>query len=358
MKVELRHRVVRVILTAVIFALFGAMFMPFFTPLLMAALFGFALDGVVSRYAPKRSTRRMPTALILLGFFTLVSLPVVVVSVRVVSIARELAATQLEETAVYKSVEHLVASVSVFADRLFEAVGATPPEGGLMNVLPKAGAWVLAYIAGFAATAPELILHLFVFSAALYVFLTESRYIRTVVSSFKILKESELAQILRVVQRSSYMTLVVSACLGAIQATIVALGGLIFGFKDFFFIFIVTFFCSFVPVIGAAPMAVLLSLIAFVQGNTFEGVGLVVVAVIAGSVDNVIKPLVVSSNSEESLNPIISLLAIIGAVIVYGLPGLLLGPILMELTLKIVPILFSEDEAEAEEIEAVVEKGS
>jgi predicted PurR-regulated permease PerM len=80
-----------------------------------------------------------------------------------------------------------------------------------------------------------------------------------------------------------------------------------------------------------------------------SGIGLLVVAVVAGSVDNIIKPLIVSSGSEESLNPVISLLAIIGAVIVYGIPGLLLGPILTELTLKIVPILFSEEEKESEE---------
>jgi len=351
MKPELKHRVVRIVLTAIIFGLFGVMFVPFFTPILMAALFGFALENLVSRYAPKRSRRGLPTLLILVGFFLLISLPIGIITYRVIGLARMVAEANFSESSLYHSLDSLGDSVSAFVERMMLVVGATPPEGGVMEFVPKAAAWVLAYTGALAASAPELIISIFVFSAALYVFLTEARYIRATVSSFKILKESELDQIIRVVKRSSYTTLVVSAGIGAIQATIVALGGVIFGFKEFFLLFVVTFFTSFIPVIGAAPVALLLSLLSVVQGNYFSAIGLAVVALVAGSVDNILKPLAVASTSEESLNPVISLLAIIGAVIVYGLPGLLLGPILTELTLKIVPILFSEEEAETAAVE-------
>lgn len=349
MKAELKHRVVRIILTAIIFGLFAVMFVPFFTPLLMAALFGFALENLVTRYAPKRSRRSLPTLLILVSFFLLISLPIGIISYRVLGLARWVAETQFRESPVYHSLESLAASVSAFAERMMLLVGATPPEGGVMEFVPKAASWVLAYTGALAASAPEFLVSMFVFSAALYVFLTEARYIRATVSSFKILKETELDQIIRVVQRSSYTTLVVSAGIGAIQALIVALGGVFFGYKEFFLLFVITFFTSFIPVIGAAPVAILLALLSLVQGNYFSAIGLGVVALVAGSVDNILKPLAVASTSEESLNPVISLLAIIGAVIVYGLPGLLLGPILTELTLKIVPILFSEEDAESAE---------
>lgn len=348
MKAELKHRVVRIILTGIIFSLFGAMFVPFLTPLLMAALFGFALEGVVSRYAIKRSRRRMPTLLILLCFFLVIALPLGIVGYRLVSIARELAQTRLEDTGIYHSVESLYRQISALVDRIFLSLDMIPPEGGT-DLIQKAGAAVLAYTAAIASSMPELVINLFVFCAALYVFLTESKYIRATVSSFRVLKESEVTEIIRVVQRSSYRTLVASAAIGSVQALIVALGAVIFGVKEFFLVFMITFFTSFIPVIGAAPVAVLLAILSFVQGNVFSGVGLLVVALVAGSVDNIIKPLVVSSGSEESLNPVISLLAIIGAVLVYGIPGLLLGPILTELTLKIIPILFSEEERESEE---------
>ncbi len=342
---ELNHRIVRIVLTAIIFTLFGLMFVPFFAPLLMAALFAFALDGLVSKWGFKKSRRRAPTAIILLGFFLLISFPVTVVAFRIFGLARQLSETRMETTSFYLSLEQIVFTISQYVEKIFQSVNATPPEGGLMQFLPKAGAFILGYVGNLASSAPELLIQLFVFSAALYFFLTESRFIRSTVSSFKFLSDREVDAILRVIKRSSYTTLVVTAGVGAIQATIVAVGGVIFGFHEFFLLFVITFFTSFIPVIGAAPVAILLAAISFIQGNVFAGVGLLVVALIAGSVDNIIKPLIVASSSEESLNPVISLLAIIGAVMVYGLPGLLLGPILTELTLKIVPILFSEEES-------------
>lgn len=341
---ELNRRIVRIVLTAVIFTLFGLMFVPFFTPILMAALFAFAFDGLVSRWGFKKSRRKAPTAIILLGFFLMISFPVTIVAFRIFALARELSETRLENTSFYTSLEQIVATISGYVENLFHSLNATPPEGGLMQFLPKAGTFVLGYVGNLASSAPELLIQLFVFSAALYFFLTESRFIRSTVSSFKLLSDREIDAILRVVKRSSYTTLVVTAGVGAIQATIVALGGVLFGFHEFFLLFVITFFTSFIPVIGAAPIAILLAAISFIQGNVFSGVGLLVVALVAGSMDNIIKPLIVASSSEESLNPVISLLAIIGAVIVYGLPGLLLGPILTELTLKIVPILFAEEE--------------
>ncbi len=342
---ELNRRIVRIVLTAIIFTLFGLMFVPFFTPILMAALFAFAFDGLVSRWGFKKSRRKAPTAIILLGFFLLISFPVTIVAFRIFALARELSETRLENTSFYTSLEQIVATISTYVENIFHSLNATPPEGGLMQFLPKAGTFVLGYVGNLASSAPELLIQLFVFSAALYFFLTESRFIRSTVSSFKLLSDREIDAILRVVKRSSYTTLVVTAGVGAIQATIVALGGVLFGFQEFFLLFVITFFTSFIPVIGAAPVAILLAAISFIQGNVFSGVGLLVVALIAGSMDNIIKPLIVASSSEESLNPVISLLAIIGAVIVYGLPGLLLGPILTELTLKIVPILFADEES-------------
>ncbi len=349
MKAEFKHKISRLLLTIVIFALFGVMFMPFFTPLLMAALFGFALERIVSRHAPKRSKRKLPTALILFAFFLLIALPIGLISYRIVSMAQQLAATDLQKTSFFQSIESLVNKVALSVQHLFEKMGSPLPDGAITDYLPKAGSAILTYTAGFATSAPEFILNLFIFSLALYFFLTESRMVRRAFSSLRILHEQELDELIRVTQRSSYTTLVVSATIGAIQASVVAVGGLIFGYKEFFLVFVITFFTSFIPVIGAAPVAVLLSLLSFIQGEMGAGIGLLVVAIVAGSVDNVIKPWIVASSSEENLNPIISLVAIIGAIIVYGLPGLLLGPILMELALKIVPILYGDKKTEPAE---------
>jgi predicted PurR-regulated permease PerM len=147
-----------------------------------------------------------------------------------------------------------------------------------------------------------------------------------------------------VVQQTSYITLVAHAIIGSVQSMIVAIGGLIFGYSEFLLLFVITFFTSLIPVIGASPVAIVLAVISLAQGEIKSAIGLAVVAIIAGSIDNILKPYIVSQSGDEELNPVIALIAIIGAVIVYGLPGLLLGPILTTLAFKIVPILFENDE--------------
>lgn len=344
---ELQHRLVRIAIVAVIFLLFGVMFLPFFTPLLMAALFAFALDRVVQKYGIKKSSRRVPALLILGGIVLFVTLPLALIGYRLALLAGEVARFRDGNSTVFASLESFIQRVSAFVDKTMVMFDGKAPEFNHMDFLTAAGSWLLAQTAPLASRAPELVLDLFVFSAALYVLLTEAKFIRRSISRFQILKEEELSQIITVVQKTSYITLVVSAVVGGVQALIVALGGVIFGFPEFLLLFVLTFFCSLIPVIGAAPIGLLLGVLALAQGNTGSAIGLLVVSLVAGSVDNVLKPYLVSSASEESLNPVISLLAIIGAVLVYGLPGLLLGPILTELAMKIIPILFYEEEVES-----------
>ena len=58
----------------------------------------------------------------------------------------------------------------------------------------------------------------------------------------------------------------------------------------------------------------MLAIAAFIMGNSGNGIGLLVITVIAGSIDNIIKPYMVSSK-EAGTHPIIALIGIIGAII-------------------------------------------
>ena len=339
------QRIIRITITVVVFGLFAAIFVPFFKPLLMAALFAFALERLVSRFSLKKSSARyVPTLAILSVFFLVIASPLILIGFRLTTTIRGFTKAGLANSPLYRSVETLVHRAEVYVAYILQAFKI--PEDSFSaptDFLGQAGTVILASLANLAASAPELLLDLFVFSVALYFFLTEATWIRKTFSDMKILREKELAEIVRVIQRSAYATLVVSASLGAIQALIVATGGVVFGYSEFLLLFALTFFTSFIPVLGAAPVAVALALLSLAQGEISSMIGLLVVAAIAGSVDNVVKPFLVTAGNEESLNPVVSLLGIVGAVIVYGLPGLFLGPILMELALKIIPILFPEE---------------
>lgn len=341
------HHVARIVITATIFGAFGLMFLPFWKPLMLAALFAFALARWVDRIGPKQS-RRLPTLMILTGFSLVLTVPLLFVVLRVVRSVSYLSAENLPKMSLYQSTQRMMEKWQTTIQDLAEQAHIAREDAPQpVAILSKGAAWLVDQATAVLSNVPDLVISLFVFTTALYVLLTEAAAIRRFFLNLKILEKRELDQIVEIVQRSSYVTLVVSALIGAVQAMVVALGALAVGYNDFFLIFIITFFASFVPVIGAAPVAVLLALLSLANGEIGGAIALGVVAAVAGSVDNLIKPFLVSSSSESSVHPVVALVATIGAVVVYGIPGLLLGPILIELTMRIIPVLFREVEAAA-----------
>lgn len=343
MTTQTRYQSARITITALVFILFILMFVPFFFPILMAVLVAFALDPIISKYAAKRSKRKLPAVLLLLGFFIFTAGPITLVFFRFSANVREISAKGIENTEFYAAAEKLFhwgteqfATISDKFGMSSENAGAPAQHADL---IPKAANFVLQQLANIASSAPEFLLSLLVFSLALYFFITESKKIGRSIASLDLLPRSELDLITNELQKGSYVTLFTSAVTGVIQSLFVAISVRLFGYKEFFLIFIITFFVSFIPVIGAAPVAYFFAAVSFIQGETGAGIGLVILGAIAGTIDNVVRPLL-ATKDEGDISPAVSLLAVIGAVIVFGFTGIFLGPVITRLTYKIIPILF------------------
>ncbi len=339
------HRFTEIALIAVILLCFGVMFYPFKTSLLLAALFAFALEPIVSKYTHRKVKRDISTAAIIFALFVMISGPIVFVGYRVVSKVIEFSKQGFQNTAFFASLNHFASSTTEFAvrwgDRLGLSSGSLPDTGAIIS---NAGTFVLNGATAFASNLPDFFMNLFVFTAALYFFLTESREIKKSILKLDMLPAREVNQFIQVLQRSSYISTVSTLIIGALQAFIVSVAAYFCGYTEFIIVFVITFFVSLIPVVGAAPVALVLSMLSFMTSDYVPAIVLLVTAVVAGSIDNIIKPIIVNG-ADDDLHPVMSLLAVIGAVLVYGMPGLILGPVLTQLTFKIIPILFQETES-------------
>lgn len=343
-----KHTLVRWLLTALIFIGFGLTFFPFFTPLLMAALFAFALEPFVARFSKSKKTKRkVPTALVLTGLFMLILLPLFIVISRLIAKSKELTQAGLNSHPAVASAEKLIASISTRLSEISSQLGFGNISEESAGLAAKAAGWVLEMTTAMIAQLPQIVLGIFIFSCALYYFLTQARSLKKTILAFDLLDSDQLNSIIAVVQKSSYITLVMAGIIGSTQALTVSIFAWFAGYNEFFLVFLLTFFMSLIPVIGAAPMAILISILSFSQGESGSGVTMLVAGAIAGSIDNVLKPLMLSSQ-EDDTHPVVTLIALIGAVIIYGFPGLLLGPVLTQLTFRIIPILFVAKEVPAQ----------
>lgn len=247
--------------------------------------------------------------------------------------------------AVIKSLRESVGSASGVAQQVTQnllsslGVKAQPRIGETTDtMMRKIGEWSLQAASRFFASLPEFFIHFVVFVLMLFVFFRYSKRIRLLLVRSHIASAEEVDTVTELLRTSGGSMLSTNLIVGAIQASAVTVGAAIVGLNEWSVIFTITLICSFIPVIGAAPIGLILAGFCFSLGSKGSGIFLVLVAIASGTIDNVIRPYLVA-RSEENLNPFVGLVGIIGAIIVFGFHGIFLGPFIMSVASSAIPKL-------------------
>ncbi|MDO8643734.1 MAG: AI-2E family transporter, partial [bacterium] len=123
------------------------------------------------------------------------------------------------------------------------------------------------------------------------------------------------------------------------QAVLATLSFYIAGLDAFLVWGLLTFFMAFLPMLGTGVVMVPLVLSLFLGGQINQGIFLLIYgAVVVGSIDNLLRPLLTRSN----MHPLILFLSVFGGLAIFGPLGLFLGPILMA-TLTATLKIYSEE---------------
>ncbi len=337
-----RHNVARIAVLCSIVIPFVIIFMPFFVPMLLAMFFAFGLEPIWNKIGSTRRQKNFfPLYLLAFSVFFLI-IPFVFVGVKFVRLLQEFTSQGTKNSQLFQSLNTVWDKAFTSIHDVLHAVNLDPDI--LPNkdeIIAKISPVVVEKTTAFLSGIPDLGLALAVFFGMLIVFVSRASQIRNFFLKIKILPQEELDEIIDCLKKNCYMTLISTFLIGMLQAFIVATGASIFGYHEFLLIFIITFLLSFIPVVGAAPVSFVLALGSLMMQQNGNAIGLIVVTIIAGSIDNIIKPYVFSGN-EEGVHPFVALLGIIGAILVFGLPGLLLGPLLLQVGVELIPKMTSE----------------
>lgn len=329
----------RIILLLVFCIPFVLMFTPFFYSILIAAFVALGIEPILQKIGTRTKRKKYFGAALFLTLVVFIFVPMTLFFARVVKTLKTFTPEFMENSqflhALFDVWEAIQNQIKSIADLLGIDPQVLPSKQDLISGL---GPVLIENAKLFLSSLPHLALSLFVFFSMLVLLTTRAGLIKKLFVDLKLLPEEEIEQITQSLKSSCYLILVSILLIGTLQALIVSMGSLIFGYHEFFLIFTFTLFFSFIPIIGAAPVAVLLSIISFLNGNPFSGVGMGIVAIVAGTIDNILKPYIFSSES-KNLHPLVSLFGIIGAISVFGIPGLIIGPLIMQVTLKIGPEL-------------------
>ncbi len=342
---EKKQRIFKLSLAAVILVAFLCLFLPLLSPIVMGVIFAFAFEPILKRLCanPQGFRRNQYIVLIVILLFCMFTTPVVLATYKISFYINEIAASQFQKSDLYVHFIELKNHVTSIISRLLSRLnlqGQFNLSAISSNLTQKAGAFFVTTSTKLVQQVPEFLMATLIFYISFYLFLSQASKLKAWFLESNVLSSRETNQLLILIQQSCYSTVVSAFGIGLIQASVVAIGGAIFSIGDVIITFIITFILSFVPVIGAAPVAVIIALYSFMLANTKAGIGMLVIAIIAGTVDNILRPYFVSS-SQENVHPLVALLAIIGAVLLMGPLGILVGPVLTGLAAKIIPLFFA-----------------
>jgi len=114
---------------------------------------------------------------------------------------------------------------------------------------------------------------------------------------------------------------------GIIQGIIAGAGFLIFGAPNALFLTFLALVAGIFPVIGTAIVWLPVGIYFFIAGNTFQAWGIITFGIISSTIDNLIRPAIVSKRT--MMHPALILIGMVGGLLLFGILGFILGPLIL-----------------------------
>ena len=124
--------------------------------------------------------------------------------------------------------------------------------------------------------------------------------------------------------------------IGISQGLILGLGLFIFRVPNALILTLLSCLAGVFPIIGVAIIWVPVVIYLIIAGNTFPALGVITFGLIASSIDNFIRPIIVSKKTQMPSSLI--LIGMIGGLFLFGILGLILGPLILAYFLIILEV--------------------
>ncbi|GGC42088.1 AI-2E family transporter [Parapedobacter defluvii] len=151
----------------------------------------------------------------------------------------------------------------------------------------------------------------------------------------------------------TYSNVIGQTFIALVQGGALALGFWIFGFNDALFWGVICAILAFVPLLGPPLIFVPTAIYAFTQGQNFAAIGLLVYGfVVVINIDNVLRLIIAKKVGD--IHPIITVVGVIIGIPLFGVMGLVYGPLLLSYFLITVRIYEANKKQRTLDDEAIV----
>lgn len=207
----------------------------------------------------------------------------------------------------------------------------------LQEQLSTRGGSAARAVTGVVAATGSIALQLVLMLIALYFLLVDGQRLVEWTESVSPLKRGQTTEILREFRRVTRSVMVSSLVTAGVQALAALVGYFIARVPSPLFFGAVTFFIALIPAVGAAVVCLAAALLLLLMGHPWAALFLAIWGIgVVGTVDNVVKPLLVKRGMH--MHGALVFFSLLGGLAAFGTIGLLVGPLVVALFLALVRI--------------------
>ncbi|MDB4918682.1 AI-2E family transporter [Mucilaginibacter sp.] len=205
------------------------------------------------------------------------------------------------------------------------------------NTLQKLGSYATELFPSILGSAAQIIITLLVMYFLLYFMFTQMREFETGLLKYAPFREQHAVKFAIALRNSTYSNVLGQGIIALTQGTLLANGFWIFGIPDPVFWGVIGTFISFLPIVGAPTLTIPAGIILIAGGHSLKGILLMAYGLLfIGNIDNVIRMII--NKRVGNTHPIISIIGVFIGIPLFGILGLVFGPLLLSYFLLLLEI--------------------
>lgn len=266
--------------------------------------------------------RPLAATIIILVSFIIIVIPFITLSIMVVN--KVLYYVEHPDT-----IKDIIKSIEDFAGQQLNQPGM------IEDALKNAGSWFVGIFPTFFDTALSILLTVSMMYFFLYFMLTKYEVFEGTLLKYIPFRTTNSDHFAAELKNTTYSNIVGQGLIAFVQGGLLALGFWIFSIPDPVFWGLISFFLSFIPVIGTPIVFVPAAVIELASGNTFGGVGILIYGfVLLINIDNVLRLWI--NKKMGNIHPVITITGVVIGIPVFGILGIVYGPLLISIFVLLV----------------------
>ncbi|MBS1528403.1 MAG: AI-2E family transporter, partial [Bacteroidetes bacterium] len=205
------------------------------------------------------------------------------------------------------------------------------------DTLQKLGSYATQLFPSIITGIGNILLTLLVMYFLLFFMLTQKDAFETGLLRYAPFREQHALRFSEALRNATYSNVLGQGIIALTQGTLLALGFFVFGLPDPVFWGAIGAFISFLPVVGAPTLTIPAAIILMATDHVLKGVALLAFGLLfIGNIDNVLRMII--NKRVANTHPIISVMGVFIGLPLFGILGLVFGPLLLSYFLLLIEI--------------------